>query len=143
MTNINEIIAQGGPRALQESLRAAQVLSSKNELILVETFKELDQEAKDDDSMRERYGSRWIRPTSASLTASLLEDAKMQWGKLERTRKSDHRLKESVQEVLTTWGSPLQVLSSGRVRFVPFTLVDERCGIPHALLVWNLTIDIQ
>ncbi|KAF9937896.1 pH-response regulator protein palA/rim20 [Modicella reniformis] len=112
LADINELNAEGGVLTLQESLRTVQSLSNRCEAILEDIFKELDQEAEEDEKLRNSYPGQWRRPTSASLTMSLVGDGKKQWGKLQKAQGVDQVLRNSLNEIL---GIPaLKVLNSGK-----------------------------
>ncbi|KAF9356394.1 pH-response regulator protein palA/rim20 [Mortierella sp. AD094] len=124
LSHIDEIHTEGGARALQEMLENVRTLSRQNAAILDEIFEALQQEADEDEIMRQRFQGRWNRPTSASLTVAFVEQGRKHRETLETARKSDLIVKSKLEAFLTTWGRSLELLSSGRAdveRAVPNT----------------------
>ncbi|GJJ71973.1 programmed cell death 6-interacting protein [Entomortierella parvispora] len=124
VAHIDEIVAEGGVRVLHEMHENVRNLSRQNAAILDEIFEALQQEAEEDDAMRQRFKDRWNRPTSASLTVSFVEQGRKHRETLETARKSDQIVKSKLEALLSTWGRSLELLSSGRAeveRAVPNT----------------------
>lgn len=116
LSHIDEIVAEGGVRVLHEMHENVRNLSRQNAAILDEIFEALQQEAEEDDAMRQRFKDRWNRPTSASLTVTFVEQGRKHRETLETARKSDQIVKSKLEALLSTWGRSLELLSSGRVR---------------------------
>ncbi|KAF9569935.1 pH-response regulator protein palA/rim20 [Mortierella alpina] len=124
LSHIDEIHAEGGLDALHEMLETVRALSRQNAAILDEIFEALQQEADEDEAMRQRFQNRWNRPTSASLTAAFVEQGRKHRETLETARKSDQIVQNKLEGLLTTWGRSLELLGSGRAeveRAVPNT----------------------
>ncbi|KAF9926352.1 pH-response regulator protein palA/rim20 [Mortierella alpina] len=124
ISHIDEIHAEGGSNALHEMLETVRSLSRQNAAILDEIFEALQQEADEDEAMRQRFQNRWNRPTSASLTAAFVEQGRKHRETLETAKKSDQIVQNKLEALLTTWGRSLELLSSGRAdveRAVPNT----------------------
>ncbi|KAF9171702.1 pH-response regulator protein palA/rim20 [Mortierella sp. AD010] len=112
LSHIDEIQAEGGSRVLYEMLENVRTLSRQNAAILDEIFEALQQEADEDEAMRQRFQGRWNRPTSASLTVAFVEQGKKHRDTLETARKSDLIVKNKLDTFLSTWGRSLEILSS-------------------------------
>ncbi|KAF9964276.1 pH-response regulator protein palA/rim20 [Mortierella alpina] len=124
LSHIDEIHAEGGLNSLHEMLETVRALSRQNAAILDEIFEALQQEADEDEAMRQRFQNRWNRPTSASLTAAFVEQGRKHRETLETARKSDQIVQNKLEALMTTWGRSLELLSSGRAeveRAVPNT----------------------
>ncbi|CAO3564907.1 unnamed protein product [Mortierella alpina] len=124
LSHIDEIHAEGGLSSLHEMLETVRALSRQNAAILDEIFEALQQEADEDEAMRQRFQNRWNRPTSASLTAAFVEQGRKHRETLETARKSDQIVQNKLEALMTTWGRSLELLSSGRAeveRAVPNT----------------------
>lgn len=116
LSHIDEIHAEGGVRGLHDMMETVRTLSRQNSAILDEIFEALQQEADEDEVMRQRFQGRWNRPTSASLTVAFVEQGRKHRETLETARKSDLIVKNKLEALMTTWGRSLELLSSGRVR---------------------------
>ncbi|KAG0100609.1 pH-response regulator protein palA/rim20 [Podila epicladia] len=114
LQHIDDITSAGGVRALHEMLETVRTLSRQNGAILDEIFEALQQEANEDEAMRKRYQGRWNRPTSASLTATFVEQGRKHRDTLETARKSDQIVQNKLDTLLSTWGRSLELLSSGK-----------------------------
>ncbi|KAI7827435.1 BRO1-like domain-containing protein [Gamsiella multidivaricata] len=110
LSHIDEIQAEGGVHALREMLETVRTISRKNAAILDEIFEALQQEAEEDEAMRQRFQGRWNRPTSASLTVAFVEQGKKYRETLETARKSDQIVENKLEALLTTWGRSLELL---------------------------------
>ena len=64
----------GGWRDLQEKLHNLPDLLARNEEILAELTRVLDEEERDDTALRERFKDKWNRMPSAKLTESLRQE---------------------------------------------------------------------
>ena len=115
LSHIDEIHAEGGLSSLHEMLETVRALSRQNAAILDEIFEALQQEADEDEAMRQRFQNRWNRPTSASLTAAFVEQGRKHRETLETARKSDQIVQNKLEALMATWGRSLELLSSGRV----------------------------
>ncbi|KAG0080018.1 pH-response regulator protein palA/rim20 [Linnemannia elongata] len=89
LSHIDEIHAEGGVRGLHDMMETVRTLSRQNSAILDEIFEALQQEADEDEVMRQRFQGRWNRPTSASLTVAFMEQGRKHRETLETARKSD------------------------------------------------------
>ncbi|KAK3837389.1 MAG: BRO1-like domain-containing protein [Linnemannia gamsii] len=124
LSHIDEIHAEGGVRGLHDMMETVRTLSRQNSAILDEIFEALQQEADEDEAMRQRFQGRWNRPTSASLTVAFVEQGRKHRETLETARKSDLIVQNKLEALMTTWGRSLELLSSGRTeveRAVPNT----------------------
>ncbi|KAF9581619.1 pH-response regulator protein palA/rim20 [Lunasporangiospora selenospora] len=114
ISHTTEIQAEGGLQGLHGMFETVTALSRQNASILDEIFEALQQEAEEDGALRRRFQERWTRPTSATLTASFVEQGQRHRETLETARKSDQIVKSKLDGLMNPWGRSLELLSSGR-----------------------------
>ncbi|TPX56668.1 hypothetical protein PhCBS80983_g04377 [Powellomyces hirtus] len=84
-----EVRSQGGSRSLQDTWATIAAVAEKDSTILNEAITALDDEAREDENMRNQFGARWSVPRSADLTSNLRDSAKTYRIKLDAAKKSD------------------------------------------------------
>ncbi|CAO3678347.1 unnamed protein product [Umbelopsis vinacea] len=107
LAKAEEIQHEGGCEALNKMLENVEMLSIKNAALIDEAINELGKEHDEDDRLRRRFRLEWIRPTSISLTAQLLEKGDHLSETLENARNAD----KIVREKLRNWSKLIDLLS--------------------------------
>jgi len=102
-----EIQHEGGCQALYKMFENVEMLSTKNAALIDEAINELGKEHDEDERLRRRFRLEWIRPTSISLTAQLLEKGDHLSETLENARNAD----KIVKEKLKGWSKLIDLLS--------------------------------
>ncbi|KAI8817046.1 BRO1-like domain-containing protein [Fimicolochytrium jonesii] len=95
-----EVRQQGGAQSLHDTWATITALAEKDNGILVEAIRTLDEESAEDENMRAQFGPRWTGPRSAELTPNLRESAKVYRQKLDTAKKSDLLIKAKLEKNL-------------------------------------------
>ncbi|KAI8580885.1 hypothetical protein K450DRAFT_235046 [Umbelopsis ramanniana AG] len=122
-----EIQHEGGCQALYNMFDNVEMLSTKNAALIDEAVNELGKEHDEDERLRRRFRLEWIRPTSISLTAQLLEKGDQLSQTLENARNAD----KIVREKLKNWSKLIDLLSLPEKiieQSIPSGTIDETQG---------------
>ncbi|TPX67068.1 hypothetical protein SpCBS45565_g04044 [Spizellomyces sp. 'palustris'] len=84
-----EVRRQGGAKSLQDTWATIAALADRDNGILDEAVRTLDEEEKGDEEIRAKLGTKWSRTPSRDLTSNLRESAKVYKDKLSAAKKSD------------------------------------------------------
>ena len=110
--DVEAVMISGGPSGLPAELAQLLDLRRVNEEMLVNVEDMLDKEAAQDASIRQQFGSKWARPQSATLTASLRERIRTFAGNIKQAKESDGRIERDMKDQQEL----LQALAHTRVR---------------------------
>ena len=110
--DVEAVMISGGPSGLPAELAQLLDLRRVNEEMLVNVEDMLDKEAAQDASIRQQFGSKWARPQSATLTASLRERIRTFAGNIKQAKESDGRIERDMKDSQEL----MQALGHTRVR---------------------------
>lgn len=115
-----EVRQQGGAHSLQDTFATINAMAEKDNAILdevtlfhlnsatfeldfslhMQAIRTLDDEAKDDEEMRNQFGAKWTRTRSNDITANLRETAKVYRNKMATAKKSDQLINRKLEQHL-------------------------------------------
>ncbi|KAI9023694.1 BRO1-like domain-containing protein [Phycomyces nitens] len=133
MACAEEVQHEGGIQSLKDMLEKIQELSKKNVDFIEEGFNVLEDENEQDEILQRQYGTIWARPTSKSLTGSLLSQGSRFHDTIQAAQKADRIVRAKV----TNWGKAIELLSrpvSDIKANLPFTKDDAHYPQLEALV---------
>eukprot|EP01111_Echinosteliopsis_oligospora_P012082 TRINITY_DN4104_c0_g2_i1.p1 TRINITY_DN4104_c0_g2~~TRINITY_DN4104_c0_g2_i1.p1 ORF type:complete len:792 (-),score=268.84 TRINITY_DN4104_c0_g2_i1:83-2458(-) len=119
-TKMQTVSSENGPDMVNELMATQATLAKEDATMLQKAVEILDKEEADDNEMRQKYGERWARTPSHTLTPTYRIEASKYKGHLEHAAKSDAFVKQkwtdhspAVHTLCGPSDSVLQSLSDG------------------------------